>query len=138
MDIEYRNQVGVGMNELKKPRLNWRTPVCGGLQIHGTSDCDWDLTLETYVCKCNPKPKNFDYVSSYLLAQAVFKEGLHLDCNGERWEAFTIKLFLDHPSFSKYAQVYSNNYRNDLETEIVNKTRYFGCMFSPRHSKIGS
>ena len=88
-----------------KLKLGWRLPLCGGFLIHGSNDCVLDENTNLIICKCPRKPSNFNYEVHFVIAQAVFAKKMHLNKNGDSWDAFALTLFSDNGGFKKYTQV---------------------------------
>jgi hypothetical protein len=103
---------------LPKLKLSWRTPNCGGPEVHGCAECvvNADGNVE---CKCKVKPKNFDYALHMALAQTVFIKGKHTDSSCDSWDQFVHSLFEPTGIFSKYEEVQGKTIRERFFTTMV-------------------
>mmetsp|Transcript_33207 Transcript_33207/g.65930 ORF Transcript_33207/g.65930 Transcript_33207/m.65930 type:complete len:201 (+) Transcript_33207:939-1541(+) len=108
-----------------KYKPNWRLPVCGGPEVHGTEDCVIDDMTGIFDCKCIPRPKQYNYDLHYRLAQSIFDAKLYSDVNCSKWDEHCLQLFTVG-SFSCYQQCQGNTL----------KSRFFPTMIeevSKRH-----
>ena len=75
------------LNLGKKPAIPWRTPCCGGVEVHGTDKCHEEKSDGKWICFCAKNPINFNYLLHYLLINEIKEKGLHMLTRGEMGKA---------------------------------------------------
>ena len=98
----------------RKYNLAWRFPLCGGADVHGTSECDW--VDGKWECQCTSRPMNFNYELHYTLAVEINSRKIHLDAKcGKKWSELAIFLFSGNGPFGSYAPIQGQSLKQKLE-----------------------
>jgi hypothetical protein len=102
------------------PSIKWRFPCCGGEDAHGTMECDWDDSGDRWICNCQQKPSNFNFMMHNALAVEIHTRKLHVESSVDNWTKFAMELFSQRGVFKTYAQIQGPTLRQ----------RFFGTMIA--------
>jgi hypothetical protein len=59
--------------------IKWRFPYCGGEVADGTMECDCDDSGGWWICNCQHKPSNFNFMMHKALAVEIHAGKVHVD-----------------------------------------------------------
>lgn len=114
-----------------KHKINWRYPICGGIDVHGLSTCFFD-EVHGWHCECVSKPSNFNYEAHFALALEIDARKVHLS-NGQKigvkWVDLQTAIFGNGGAFQDYQPIQSETLKEKLKnmfTEVLKRHGFDG------------